>query len=63
MGYKKNFPWSKEKIDYRREAKRKLITPCGANRRVGGMKLILAVRQRKIDYRREAKRNRYRREV
>jgi hypothetical protein len=44
------------KIDYPREAKRKSITPCGANRRVGGMKLILAVRPRKIDYRREAKR-------
>jgi hypothetical protein len=33
MGYKKNFPWSKEKIDYRSEAKKKLITPCGKNRR------------------------------
>jgi hypothetical protein len=51
------------KIDYRGEAKRKLIMPCGANRRVGGMKLILAVRQRKIDYRREVKRNWYRREA
>ena len=40
------------KIDNPREAKRKLIMPCGANHRVGGMKLILAVRQRKIDYHR-----------
>jgi hypothetical protein len=63
MGYKKNFPWSKEKIDYRREAKRKLITPCGTNCRVGGMKLILAMRQRQIDYHREAKRNWYCREA
>ncbi len=55
MGYEE-LSLEQRKIDYRCEAKKKLITPCGANRRVGGMKLILAVRQRKIDYRREAKR-------
>jgi hypothetical protein len=75
-------PWGKEKIDYRREAwiavrwneiescreaKKTLIIPMRHESLSGGMKLILAVRQRKnrlspwgeekIDYRREAKKN------
>ena len=54
-GLEEDLSLEQRKIDYRREAKKKSITPCGANRRVGGMKLILAMRQRKIDYRREAK--------
>jgi hypothetical protein len=55
MGYKKNFPWSKEKIDYCREAKNKINNAVWRESPSGGMKSILAVRQQKIDYRREAK--------
>ncbi len=47
--------WPVIQVDYCLEVKRKSITHCGANRRVGGMKLILAVRPRKINYHREVK--------
>jgi hypothetical protein len=48
-------PWGEEKIDYRREAKKKSIIAVRRELPSGRMKLILAVRQRKINYRREAK--------
>jgi hypothetical protein len=48
-------PLGKEKLDYPREAKKELIIAVRRESPSGGMKLILAVRQRKVDYRREAK--------
>jgi hypothetical protein len=48
-------PRGKEKIDYPREAKKKLIIAMRHESPSGGMKSILAVRQRKINYCCEAK--------
>jgi hypothetical protein len=48
-------PLGKEKLDYPREAKKKLIIAVRRESPSGGMKSILVVRQRKVDYRRETK--------
>jgi hypothetical protein len=48
-------PLGEEKIDYPCEVKKKLIIAVRRELPSGGMKSILAVRQRKVDYRREAK--------
>ena len=48
-------PLGEEKIDYPREAKKKLIIAVRRDSPSGGMKSIPAVRQRKVDYRRGAK--------
>ncbi len=48
-------PLGEEKLDYPREAKKKLIIVVRRESPSGRMKSILAVRQRKVDYRREAK--------